>query len=97
MNVTWRELNRNIHTYSEEQLLEMLDAERRGSKRITIMQRIHQRYNVLRTTRERLELLREAGASVRPDGGAGGDDGRVEMDEAPLPLLLDTDPSKPLL
>ncbi len=62
MNVTWRELNRNIHTYTEEQLLEMLNAERQRGKRITIMQRIHQRYNVLRTTRERLELLREAAA-----------------------------------
>ncbi|MEB3202951.1 MAG: hypothetical protein VKK05_09100 [Synechococcus sp.] len=60
MNVTWRELNRNIHTYTEDQLLEMLTAERQGTKRITVMQRLHQRYNVLRTTRERLELLREA-------------------------------------
>lgn len=60
MNITWRELNDKIHTFSEEEILSMLNAERAGRKRITLIQRLHQRYNVLRTTRERIELLREA-------------------------------------
>lgn len=60
MNITWRELNDKIHTFSEEQILAMLNAERVGRKRVTLIQRLHQRYNVLRTTRERIELLREA-------------------------------------
>jgi len=38
----------------------MLEAERFGEKRASVLQRLHQRYNVLRVSRERIELLKEA-------------------------------------
>ena len=38
----------------------MLNDERAGQKRITIIERLHQRYNTLRVARERIELLKEA-------------------------------------
>jgi hypothetical protein len=38
----------------------MLDAERNGAKRITILERLHQRYTTLRAARERIELMKEA-------------------------------------
>jgi hypothetical protein len=38
----------------------MLNEERAGQKRITILERLHQRYNTLRVARERIELLKEA-------------------------------------
>lgn len=41
-------------------MLEMLNEEKNGAKRITILERLHQRYNTLRVARERIELLKEA-------------------------------------
>jgi len=38
----------------------MLTEERKGDKRIAMMQRLHQRYCALRDSRERIELLSEA-------------------------------------
>jgi hypothetical protein len=38
----------------------MLNDERAGQKRITILERLHQRYNTLRVARERIELMKEA-------------------------------------
>jgi hypothetical protein len=38
----------------------MLNDERNGAKRITILERLHQRYNTLRVMRERVELMKEA-------------------------------------
>jgi hypothetical protein len=38
----------------------MLEAERFGKKRASVLQRLHQRYSVLRVSRERIELLKEA-------------------------------------
>ena len=43
-------------------MLEMLNAERAGRKRVSILERLHQRYTVLRAARERIELLKEAKA-----------------------------------
>ena len=60
MKLSWRELNSNMNGFSEAELLAMLQAERRGSKRASILQRLHQRYNAVRVSRERIELLREA-------------------------------------
>jgi hypothetical protein len=36
----------------------MLDIEIAGPRRVVVLERLHQRYNTLRVTRERLELLR---------------------------------------
>lgn len=38
----------------------MLQQERKGAKRVTVLERLHQRYNTLRVARERAELLKEA-------------------------------------
>jgi hypothetical protein len=45
---------------SEGDVWGMLEAERFGEKRASVLQRLHQRYNVLRVSRERIELLKEA-------------------------------------
>ena len=45
---------------SEDQVLDLLNQERAGARRISILERLHQRYTALRTARERIELLKEA-------------------------------------
>lgn len=47
---------------TEEKVLELLNAELAGAKRISILERLHQRYTTLRAMRERLEILKEARA-----------------------------------
>jgi hypothetical protein len=49
-----------LNTLSEDEVLKLLQAERKGPKRVSALQRLHQRYNALRVSRERIELLREA-------------------------------------
>ena len=34
--------------------------ERKGQRRVSVLERLHQRYNTLRVARERTELLKEA-------------------------------------
>lgn len=60
MKLTWRELNRVLVTLTEAEVLAMLDRERTNERRVVVLERLHQRYNVLRVSRERIELLREA-------------------------------------
>jgi hypothetical protein len=43
-------------------VLALLTAERMGRKRISILERLHQRYTSLRASRERMEILKEARA-----------------------------------
>lgn len=62
MQTNWRKLNKEINALTEEQVLEMLNAERTGRKRVSILERLHQRYTVLRAARERIEILKEAKA-----------------------------------
>lgn len=57
---TWRSINHSLSSKTEAQVLEMLNEERAGQRRITILERLHQRYNTLRVARERIELLKEA-------------------------------------
>lgn len=58
--LSWRALNAKINTLSEAQVLAMLDEERKGARRVSALQRLHQRYCMLRASRERIEILREA-------------------------------------
>jgi len=44
----------------EERVLSLLDAERAGARRVSMLQRLHQRYCSLRDARERMEILKEA-------------------------------------
>lgn len=60
MNFNWRQLNKELALFSEEQVLELLTQERAGRKRVSILERLHQRYTALRAARERVEILREA-------------------------------------
>lgn len=60
MTTTWRSLNSELSRLSEEEVLRLLNEEREGAKRATMLQRLHQRYNTLRVARERLELLKGA-------------------------------------
>jgi len=59
-DLSWRKLNDILSQLSEEQVLTMLNAERTGSRRVSVLQRLHQRYTMLRCARERIELLKEA-------------------------------------
>jgi hypothetical protein len=58
--LTWRSLNDKLYALTEAEVLKLLDDERVGSKRISILERLHQRYSVLRATRERIDILKEA-------------------------------------
>lgn len=60
MKNTWRSLNDRLPTLTEEEVLSMLNNERNTLKRVSMLERLHQRYNTLRVARERLELLKEA-------------------------------------
>lgn len=62
MKLNWRTLNDSLHAMTEEEVLALLNEERKGSRRITFLERLHQRYTVLRSTRERLEILNEGEA-----------------------------------
>lgn len=62
MQTNWRKLNKELALLSEAQVLELLEAERAGRRRISILERLHQRYTALRATRERMEILKEARA-----------------------------------
>lgn len=60
MKNTWRSLNDRLPTLTEEEVLGLLNNERNTLKRVSVLERMHQRYNTLRVARERLELLKEA-------------------------------------
>ena len=58
--MNWRELNKKLNMLTEAEVLALLKAERQGAKRVTFLERLHQRYTMLRAARERVELLKEA-------------------------------------
>jgi hypothetical protein len=58
--LSWRKLNEVLAGLSEEQVLRMLEDERITHRRLTVLERLHQRYTMLRASRERIELLKEA-------------------------------------
>jgi hypothetical protein len=62
LQTNWRKLNKEINTLSEDQVLVLLNAELQGRKRVSILERLHQRYTALRAARERIEILKEAKA-----------------------------------
>lgn len=45
---------------TEAEVWGLLEAEKCGEKRASVLQRLHQRYSTLRVARERLEILRLA-------------------------------------
>lgn len=58
--MNWRTLNQKLNLLSEDEVLALLEAERQGARRVTFLERLHQRYTMLRAARERVELLKEA-------------------------------------
>ena len=60
MQLTWRQLNNELKTFDEQKVLDMLNHERTNAKRVVVLERLHQRYTMLRASRERIELLQEA-------------------------------------
>jgi hypothetical protein len=58
--LNWRSLNAQINELSEDEVFALLAEERTGERRISMLQRLHQRYTALRAARERVELLKEA-------------------------------------
>ena len=61
--LSWRKLNDVLSSMPEDEVLAMLNSERVNERRVSHLQRLHQRYCALRDSRERLEILAEA---VRP-------------------------------
>ena len=57
--LTWRTFQKNLTSYSESDLLALLDEERLKHRRVSMLERIHQRYCTLRANRERLEILKD--------------------------------------
>ena len=55
--MNWRELNKILPTLDEYEVFRLLEDERKGEKRQTVLIRLHQRYTILRATRERTEIL----------------------------------------
>ena len=58
--MNWRELNARLSSLREDELAAMIEEERRGERRPTLLVRMHQRFTALRTLRERQELLNRA-------------------------------------
>lgn len=55
--LTWKELNDQLADLTEQEVLDMLEDEKRHARRSTILVRLHQRYTVLRMLRERAALM----------------------------------------
>ena len=58
--MNWRELNARLGSLREDELEHLIQEELRGEKRPTLLVRMHQRYTVLRSLRERREILNAA-------------------------------------
>ena len=59
MQITWRKLNENMASLTEDEIMSMLEYERTHERRVKMLLRLHQRANSLRVARERIELLKE--------------------------------------
>lgn len=56
---SWRSLNRRLNAMTEDEVKEALVVEMATERRVTVVERLHQRFTALRATRERLELMME--------------------------------------
>jgi hypothetical protein len=57
IKVDWRSLAAALNTLSEEEIKELLDIEMEAQRRPSIVRRLHQRFTMLRSARERAELM----------------------------------------
>lgn len=58
--LSWRALNDILSQMTEDELLTMLNEERTGERRASVLQRLHQRYTMVRCARERIEIMKDA-------------------------------------
>ena len=58
--MNWREINKALPDLDEDAVLRLLEDERKGEQRVTVLIRLHQRYTMLRAARERMEILGNA-------------------------------------
>ena len=58
--LSWRGLNDVLTQMTEDELLLMLKEEQTGERRASVLQRLHQRYTMVRAARERIEIMKEA-------------------------------------
>lgn len=59
--VDWRSLAATLNTLSEDEIKKVLDFEMDNQRRPSIVRRLHQRFAMLRSARERAELIRRLG------------------------------------
>ena len=55
--VDWRSLAATLNTLSEDEIKKVLDFEMDNQRRPSIVRRLHQRFAILRSARERAELM----------------------------------------
>jgi hypothetical protein len=55
--MNWRDLNKALPTLDENTVWQLLEDERKGEQRTSVLIRLHQRYTILRAARERAEIL----------------------------------------
>jgi hypothetical protein len=53
----WRDFNEVLVTIPEKEVMEMLEHELQHENRKSFVERLHQRYNTLRVSREREEIM----------------------------------------
>jgi hypothetical protein len=58
--MNWREINKALPDLDEDTVWRLLEDERKGEQRVTVLVRLHQRYTMLRAARERMEILGDA-------------------------------------
>ena len=58
--LSWRKLQAVLNQMTEAEVLAMLEDERQNARRASILERLHMRYNTLRVSRERIEIMKEA-------------------------------------
>ena len=58
----WRSMNAALKTLTEKQLFDLLEYEREHELRWSVLERLHQRYTMVRASRERIEIMQEAKA-----------------------------------
>jgi plasmid maintenance system killer protein len=60
--VDWRSLAASLTSMTEDEVKRLLDDEMAARRRVGIVRRLHQRYTMLRTARERADLMARLGA-----------------------------------
>lgn len=55
--LTWRKLNKLLPAMKEDEVLQLLEDEKKGAGRVTVIIRLHQRFCTLRMERERAQLF----------------------------------------